>query len=56
MYSIRSYYGKWWSSGAGDSRCKVYILMGKTDPDNTSRHAQQSMILVPAGTKGITIP
>ncbi len=46
---------KWWSSGAGDPRCKVYILMGKTDPENTSRHAQQSMILVPAGTKGIKI-
>jgi acyl-CoA dehydrogenase len=46
---------KWWSSGAGDPRCKVYILMGKTDPDHSSRHAQQSMILVPAGTKGITI-
>jgi acyl-CoA dehydrogenase len=46
---------KWWSSGAGDPRCKVYILMGKTDPDNTSRHAQQSMILVPAGTKGVKI-
>jgi len=46
---------KWWSSGAGDSRCKVYILMGKTDPDHTSRHQQQSMILVPAGTKGINI-
>ena len=46
---------KWWSSGAGDPRCKVYILMGKTDPDHTSRHQQQSMILVPAGTKGINI-
>src|SRR5471030_1659707 len=46
---------KWWSSGAGDPRCKIYILMGKTDPDNTSRHAQQSMILVPAGTPGIKI-
>jgi acyl-CoA dehydrogenase len=46
---------KWWSSGAGDPRCKVYILMGKTDPDNTSRHSQQSMILVPAGTPGVTI-
>ena len=30
---------KWWSSGAGDPRCKVYILMGKTDPENISRHA-----------------
>ncbi|MGH8676047.1 MAG: acyl-CoA dehydrogenase family protein [Burkholderiales bacterium] len=46
---------KWWSSGAGDPRCKIYILMGKTDPDHTSRHQQQSMILVPAGTKGINI-
>ena len=46
---------KWWSSGAGDPRCKVYILMGKTDPDNSSRHSQQSMVLVPAGTPGIKI-
>ncbi|MEB0001272.1 acyl-CoA dehydrogenase family protein, partial [Cryobacterium sp. RTS3] len=36
---------KWWISGAGDPRCAVYILMGKTDPD-AARHAQQSMILV----------
>jgi len=46
---------KWWSSGAGDPRCKVYIVMGKTDPDNSSRHQQQSMILVPAGTPGVNI-
>ncbi len=46
---------KWWSSGAGDPRCKIYILMGKTDPDNSSRHSQQSMVLVPAGTPGIKI-
>ena len=46
---------KWWSSGAGDPRCKIYILMGKTDPDNSSRHSQQSMILVPAGTPGVKI-
>ncbi|MSQ54471.1 MAG: acyl-CoA dehydrogenase [Betaproteobacteria bacterium] len=46
---------KWWSSGAGDPRCKIYILMGKTDPDNSSRHQQQSMILVPAGTPGVNI-
>ena len=39
---------KWWSSGAGDPRCKIYIVMGKTDPDNASRHSQQSMVLVPA--------
>jgi acyl-CoA dehydrogenase len=46
---------KWWSSGAGDPRCKVYIVMGKTDPDNASRHNQQSMILVPADVPGIKI-
>jgi acyl-CoA dehydrogenase len=46
---------KWWSSGAGDPRCKLYIVMGKTDPDNPSRHKQQSMILVPAGLPGIRI-
>jgi acyl-CoA dehydrogenase len=46
---------KWWSSGAGDPRCKIYILMGKTSPDNPSRHSQQSMILVPAGAPGIRI-
>jgi acyl-CoA dehydrogenase len=46
---------KWWSSGAGDPRCKLYILMGKTDPDNTSRHQQQSMILVRAGLPGIRV-
>ncbi len=46
---------KWWSSGAGDSRCKIYIVMGKTDPDNAARHSQQSMVLVPADTKGVSI-
>src|SRR5216684_4683594 len=46
---------KWWSSGAGDPRCKVYILMGKTDPDNASKHSQQSMVLVPAGAPGVNI-
>ncbi|MGA8050844.1 MAG: acyl-CoA dehydrogenase family protein [Burkholderiales bacterium] len=46
---------KWWSSGAGDPRCKLYILMGKTAPDNPSRHSQQSMILVPAATPGIRV-
>ena len=45
---------KWWSSGAGDPRCAIYILMGKTDPE-ASRHQQQSMILVPTGTRGITV-
>jgi acyl-CoA dehydrogenase len=46
---------KWWSSGAGDPRCKIYIVMGKTDPDNASRHSQQSMVLVPSDTPGIKI-
>ena len=45
---------KWWSSGAGDPRCKVYIVMGKTDPE-APRHSQQSMILVPADTPGLTV-
>ncbi len=45
---------KWWSSGAGDPRCAVYIVMGKTDPD-APRHSQQSMIVVPAKTPGIEI-
>ena len=45
---------KWWSSGAGDPRCKMYIVMGKTDPD-ADVHSQQSMILVPADADGITI-
>lgn len=45
---------KWWSSGAMNPSCKVYIVMGKTDPD-APRHVQQSMILVPAGTPGVTI-
>jgi acyl-CoA dehydrogenase len=46
---------KWWSSGAGDPRCKIYIVMGKTDPDATDRHAQQSMILVPSDAKGVSV-
>ena len=46
---------KWWTSGANDPRCKILIFMGKTDPDNPDRHRQQSMILVPVDTKGITV-
>jgi len=45
---------KWWSSGAGDPRCAVYIVMGKTDPE-AERHRQQSMILVPADADGVTV-
>ncbi|MCC5980414.1 MAG: acyl-CoA dehydrogenase family protein [Oceanicaulis sp.] len=45
---------KWWSSGAGDPRCSIYIVMGKTDPD-AELHKQQSMILVPADAKGVKV-
>jgi acyl-CoA dehydrogenase len=45
---------KWWISGAGDPRCKLFIVMGKTDP-HAARHQQQSMIVVPADTPGISI-
>ncbi|MBM4238384.1 MAG: acyl-CoA dehydrogenase [Gammaproteobacteria bacterium] len=45
---------KWWSSGAGDPRCKVYIVMGRSNPENPT-HSQQSMIVVPADTPGIKI-
>jgi acyl-CoA dehydrogenase len=45
---------KWWSSGAGDPRCKIAIVMGKTD-FHANRHEQQSMILVPLDTPGVTI-
>lgn len=44
---------KWWSTGAGDPRCALYIVMGKTDPD-APKHAQQSMILVPSDARGIS--
>ena len=45
---------KWWSSGTGDSRCKIAVVMGKTNPD-ASRHSQQSQILVPLDAPGVTI-
>ena len=45
---------KWWTSGAGDPRCAIYIVMGKTDPE-AARHSQQSMVLVPANTPGLTV-
>ncbi len=45
---------KWWSSGAGDPRCKVAIVMGKTDPD-ARRHQQQSMVLMPLDAPGVTV-
>ncbi len=45
---------KWWSSGAGDPRCAIFIVMGKTDPE-APRHSQQSMVVVPANTPGIKV-
>jgi acyl-CoA dehydrogenase len=45
---------KWWSSGAGDPRCKIFIFMGKNDPSGP-KHKQQSMILVPRDTPGVRI-
>ncbi len=45
---------KWWISGAGDPRCAVYIVMGKSDT-SAPKHLQQSMILVPADTPGVTV-
>lgn len=45
---------KWWTSGAGSARCRLFIFMGKTDPA-APRHRQQSMVLVPRETPGITI-
>jgi acyl-CoA dehydrogenase len=45
---------KWWSTGAGDARCKLSIFMGKTDP-NAPKHLQQSMILVPMDADGVKV-
>ena len=45
---------KWWSSGGGDPRCKLYIVMGRTNPE-APRHSQQSMILVPSDASGVKI-
>ena len=45
---------KWWTSGAGDSRCKIAIFMGKTDP-KAEKHKQQSMILAPMDAPGVKI-
>jgi acyl-CoA dehydrogenase len=45
---------KWWITGAGDTRCRVFVLMGKTDPE-ADRYRQQSMVLVPADTPGVRL-
>src|SRR6266516_2174211 len=46
---------KWWASGAARERCKIFIVMGKTDTDNPDRHRLQSMVLVPKDTPGVTV-
>ena len=46
---------KWWSSGALDPRCKLFIFMGQTDPGNANRHKRQSMILIPRDAPGVTL-
>ena len=46
---------KWWTSGAGDPRCRIMIFMGKSAPDDPDRHRQQSMILVPIDTPGVRV-
>ncbi|PUU83331.1 acyl-CoA dehydrogenase/oxidase [Tuber borchii] len=46
---------KWWSSGAGDPRCKLYLVMGKSDALNVNPYKQQSVVIVPAGTPGVQV-
>ena len=46
---------KWWTSGAGDPRCRILIFMGKSAPDNPDRYRQQSMVLVPMDTPGVKV-
>ena len=46
---------KWWNSGGGRARCRLLIVMGKSDPSNPNKHRQQSMIIVPRDSPGVTI-
>ncbi|PWZ00445.1 acyl-CoA dehydrogenase NM domain-like protein [Testicularia cyperi] len=46
---------KWWISGAGDPRCAVHLVLGKSDPDNSNPHKQQSIVIVPANAPGVKI-
>ncbi len=46
---------KWWTTGGPDPRCRILIFMGKSDPANPDRHRQQSMILIPVDTPGVTL-
>ena len=45
---------KWWTSGAPDSRCKIFVFMGKSEPDHPKPHCRQSMILIPADAPGVS--
>ncbi len=44
-----------WISGAGDPRCAVHLVLGKSDPDNKDRYNQQSIVIVPANTPGVKV-
>jgi acyl-CoA dehydrogenase len=46
---------KWWITGAASPRCAMFLVMGKTDPNNPNRHRQHSLVIVPANTPGITV-
>src|SRR5213083_2886261 len=46
---------KWWLSGACDPRCRLFIFMGKTDPDHADRHKRQSMIIIPRDAPGVNV-
>jgi len=46
---------KWWSSGVGDPRCKVYVVLGKSNPNEANEYGRHSVVLVPAGTPGVKI-
>lgn len=46
---------KWWISGAGDPRCAVHLVLGKSDPQNSDKYQQQSIVLVPANAPGVKI-
>jgi acyl-CoA dehydrogenase len=46
---------KWWISSAGDPRCKVYIVIAKSDPGNQDKYKRHSMVIVPADSEGITV-
>jgi len=46
---------KWWISGAGDPRCQIHLVMGKSDPTHPNGYRQQSVVLVPADTPGVKV-